>query len=428
MNNKTIAKNFLLYATTALFYRGINLFLMPLYMRFLTPAQYGALALIEGFVYIITTIIGVGLRKLLAIEYVHHSSGDQKKLTNAIIITHICLAFPTLFFLYFYQSKILTVVFSNTISPQTFNFVLIMIFCSFFCELLYQIMRFEHKATMLSLIHIVHAFSIAVITLSGFFFFNTHFITIPAAQSITMVLVFLIGIHVWIKAQYRDSLYIKESLQQSTGYIIQSMPLMVGTLLQWVLESSDRWMLARLGSMHDVGIYSTAYLFNGLFYSLVVLPWTGAYVPYILQKYAHNKDAIISIEYKNRRFMWIAMAALTVVVLAIVFIAKPLIFMILPIAYHSAFDLIAPMVLGRIVYFGAQFNLCLLQFYKKTGFIFFSMLIPACMNVLLNYIFIPWYGLRATVTISIVSFAFYFIITWYYNKKVFERAFNVSNH
>lgn len=421
MNRKTIVQNFLLYAMTALLYRGINLLLMPLYMRFLSPAQYGVLSLIEGFVYIITTIIGVGLRKLLAIEYVHYAHEDQKKLTNTIIITHLSMAIPILFILYMYRATLLSFVFSNTITPQTFNFVLLMTFCSFFCELLYQIMRFEHKAKILSLIHIFHAVSIASITLCCFFFFNIQFIAIPAAQSVTMALVVLIGTHIWFKSQYAQHLEIKNALRKSGGYIIQSMPLMVGTLLQWVLESSDRWMLARLGCMHDVGIYSTAYLFNGLFYSLIVLPWTGAYVPYILQKYAQNKDNIAAIEYSNRRFMWIAITSLTIIVLCIVFLAKPVIFMILPSSYHSAFTLIAPMVLGRIIYFGAQFNLCLLQFYKKTGIIFFSLLVPAGVNVLLNYLLIPLFGITATVVTSIISFSFYFVVTWYYNQKVFKE-------
>jgi len=421
MNRITIIKNFLLYSVTALLYRGINLFLMPLYMRFLSPSEYGVLSLIEGFVYIVTTFIGVGLRKLLALEYVHYNDVDQKKLTNTIIITHLCMALPVLFLVYYYQTAIITSVFNNTISSTTFKFVLLMTFCSFFCELLYQIMRFGHQAKALSLIHIFHALSIASITLCCFFFFNIRFVAIPAAQSITMVFVMLIGIHIWFKSRYQEHLHFKTAFKKSRWYIYQSTPLMVGTLLQWVLESSDRWMLARLGSMHDVGIYSTAYLFNGLFYSLIVLPWTGAYIPYILQKYALNRDAIASVEHKNRRLMWISMAGLIIILFLIIAPAKPLILMILPPSYHNALYLIAPMVFGRIIYFGAQFNLCLLQFYKKTGIIFFSLLVPAITNVFLNYLFIPRYGITATVIVSIVSFSFYFMITWYYNRKMFNQ-------
>ena len=283
-------------------------------------------------------------------------------------------------------------------------------------------MRFGHQAKALSLIHIFHALSIASITLCCFFFFNIRFAAIPAAQSITMVFVMLIGIHIWFKSRYQEHLHFKTAFKKSRWYIYQSTPLMVGTLLQWVLESSDRWMLARLGSVgHDVGIYSTAYLFNGLFYSLVVLPWTGAYIPYILQKYALNRDVIASVEYKNRRLMWISMAALIIVLFLIIAPAKPLILMILPPSYHNALYLIAPMVFGRIIYFGAQFNLCLLQFYKKTGIIFFSLLVPAITNVFLNYLFIPLFGITATVVVSIVSFSFYFMITWYYNRKMFNQ-------
>ena len=133
MKRITIIKNFLLYSVTALLYRGINLFLMPLYMRFLSPSEYGVLSLIEGFdIYIITTFIGVGLRKLLALEYVHYNDIDQKKLTNTIIVTHLCMALPVLFLVYYYQTAIITSIFNNTISSTTFKFVLLMIFCLLF--------------------------------------------------------------------------------------------------------------------------------------------------------------------------------------------------------------------------------------------------------------------------------------------------------
>lgn len=389
-------------------------------MRFLSPAEYGIFSLIEGFVYIATTITGVGLRKLLALEYVHHSQNDQKKITNAIIITHLCLALPVLGFLLIYRATILRVVFNDAITVNTFMFVLVMIFCSFFCELLYQILRFTHQAKTLSLIHIFHACSIAVITVSCFLFFKVTFIAIPASQGITMIFVMLIAIRIWLKSEYAEHVHIKNALQKSRWYMYASMPLMVGTLLQWVLESSDRWMIARLGSMHDVGIYSAAYLFNGFFYSLVVLPWTGAYVPYILQKYAQNRDNVASVEYSNRRFMWITMLVLVIVLVVSITVAKPFILMLLPTAYHNAFSLIAPMVLGRIIYFGAQFNLCLLQFYKKAWVIFLILFISALVNVICNYLLIPYYGLYASVVVSIVSFTLYFIITWYCNKKIMD--------
>ncbi len=393
-------------------------------MRFLSPAEYGMFSLIEGFVYIATTITGVGLRKLLALEYVHHEQDDQKKITNAIIVAHLCLALPVITLLYLYRTAILRVVFDNAITVQTFMFVLVMTFCSFFCELLYQILRFTHRAKTLSLIHIFHALSIAAITLCCFLIFNVTFIAIPAAQSITMVFVTLIGIHIWFKSEYAEHVHIKNALQRSRWYIYKSMPLMVATLLQWVLESSDRWMIARLGTMHDVGIYSAAYLFNGFFYSLVVLPWTGAYVPYILQKYAQNRENIGLVEYSNRRFMWITMFVLIVVLVASITVAKPFVLMLLPTTYHNAFSLIAPMILGRIIYFGAQFNLCLLQFYKKAWVIFFILMNSALCNVLGNYLLIPYYGLYASVVVSIASFTFYFIITWYCNKKLMDGVLN----
>jgi O-antigen/teichoic acid export membrane protein len=414
----SIMQSFMLYAGTALVFRGIGIILTPLYMRLFSPSAYGALSLIESFVYICTTLMGVGLRKLLALEYVHHDARKQKELTNAIIVTHLFLAIPILALMVLLRKTILSVVFNNSITTPIFIFVVLITLCSFFCELLYQLMRFNHQARALSLIHLFHALSISTLTLAALYIFDLGLLSIPAAQGITMLIIALLGGMIWYKNQYAQSLDIKNTVHKMHHYLGRSVPLTVGVLLQWVLESGDRWMLARYSSMHEVGIYSAAYLFNGIVYALVVLPWVGAYVPAILQHYARNKTSIPQIEQKNQRYMWYSMLGLiTLIIIGALVLKGPLLWL-LPTSYHHALPLMIPMMIGRSIYFGAQWNLCLLQFSKKVTLLNWVFIPPILISLGCNYVFIPLYGAYASSIISCASFSVYFCMTWYYNRVV----------
>jgi O-antigen/teichoic acid export membrane protein len=387
-------------------------------MRLFSPTQYGALSLIESFVYICTTLMGVGLRKLLALEYVHHDEHKQKELTNAIIITHLFLAIPILVLMILLRKTILSIVFNNSITTPIFIWVVLITLCSFFCELLYQLMRFHHQARALSLIHIFHALSISGLTLAGLYLLDLGLLSIPAAQGITMIIISILGSIVWYKNQYAPSFDIKGTAHRFHHYLGRSVPLTISVLLQWTLESGDRWMLARWGSMHEVGIYSAAYLFNGILYALVVLPWVGAYIPAIMQKYARNRDKIPPVEAQNQRYMWYSMGALIALILSGALIFKGPLLWLLPSAYHHALPLMIPMMIGRTIYFGAQWNLCLLQFSKKITILNWVFIPPIFISLGCNYFLIPLYGAYASSLISCLSFSVYFGMTCYYNRKV----------
>lgn len=356
---------FVLYSFTAIIFRGVAFILHPFYMRLFAPAQFGALGLIESFVYICTTITGVGLRKLFMIEYAHYDHDQQKKLTNTIIVIYLLLVLPLLLFLIVMRVSCVTFFFKNTITLYTFYCVLIITFCSFFCELLYQIMRFESYAYHLSFIHLLHTFFILCFTLSGLLYLNLGFIALPMAQGLTMIIIVLIGMYVWLRGEYYQFISLYDARKEAISIIKRSTPLTVNVLLLWSLESGDRWFLSLWSTMDQVGLYSAAYIFNGLMYALIVMPWSGAYLPFILKQYATQRTNIKSVEVIHQRVMWCSMMVLFVLLIIGIYISTYFLNIFFPPSYHCCLPLIFPLMLARIIYFGVQWQLCLPFFVKK---------------------------------------------------------------
>ncbi len=116
-------------------------------------------------------------------------------------------------------------------------------------------------------------------------------------------------------------------------------------------------------------------------------------------------------------------------------LCKPLLLFIIPSKYHEAFNYVLYILMGYIFWTGTYFNLGLIIFLKKVYFHAFSLLIPSCLNALLNILLIPSFKIYGCVTGSLLSYFFYFIITALYNHYLIttylmqrDRKNNLSKH
>jgi hypothetical protein len=70
-------------------------------------------------------------------------------------------------------------------------------------------------------------------------------------------------------------------------------------------------LLKKLAAFKNKGDYTAAAdLFTQLFASLILLPWSSAYLPYIMNRYKDNQSTITTIEQKNKKVMVISMLSL----------------------------------------------------------------------------------------------------------------------
>ena len=179
----------------------------------------------------------------------------------------------------------------------------------------------------------------------------------------------------------------------SSDLIMYGLPFIPGIMFSWVLASSDRWVLAYYTSMHDVGIYAIADLFAQLFYTLILIPWSGSYLPYIMQRYAQHKTNLSSIEKENRTIMILSMICATIGVIFGYICLQPFLYWIIPPAYQAAIVYILLLLIGQVFLLGSYFAATIIQFHKKRYFLAFALAIPACCNLLLNLLLTPRFGI-----------------------------------
>lgn len=419
--NRALIKQFLTYFFGAIALRGISLAMTPIMLRALDPAQYGILSLITNFINVGAAVSGLGLRQYLSLSYFHGDSDARKGLVNTVLSVYTVVAVPAIALLLFFHATINQLFFANSLSFFLIFSLCVLILLSFFNELFYQLMQYEQEAARVTILQCFNGMSVALIMGATIFFRVFSFALVIYAQLCSALITFVIAVSWYYHHAYFPShTLINASIV--SGVLKKSLPFVPSVLLGWLLASGDRFMLARYTNLFTVGIYATADLSSQFFYALILQPWAGAYLPFVMHKFNENRHDIWGVEKMNRMIMVGSLMALTVALA----ISYPIICyfspLFLPSSYQEALRYVPILVMGQIFLLGSYFASCAIQFLQCTTFLAGALAIPAIANIIFNALLIPHFGIMGCAMATLISYAIYGSITILYNRYLQKRS------
>lgn len=411
-----VIKNFILYSASALALRSTSIILVPFILRELEPHDYGTLSLVSTFTIIATACVGLGLRQVISIEFFHHDREGRNQLITDIILIYSLAAIPFFLVVWTMRTYIIQYVFFNTIGSAQLAPILITIFLFFYAELYYQLLQYEQKTGSFIVAQGITTSTSTAITLISLWFYQAGIEGIIWAQACGTI----VGTFLFLPTikHYVSPKKIRESLAKVGYYLLYGLPFIPGIICSWILSSSNRWILAHYHSIHEVGIYATADLFTQLFAALILIPWSSAYLPYIMNRYAQHRDNIADIERENKKAMLLSMIGILLVIVASSLCIKSLLYHVIPSAYHRALPYATILLFGQLFLLGSYFASSLIQFYKKTYFLVLALALTALCNLALNSVLTPYAGIAGCATATLISYIIYFIISYFYSKHL----------
>ncbi len=410
-------RHFATYAIGAVFIRGISFLIVPIIMRVISPQEYGILALLTTFTAIVTTLIGLGLRQVVSIEYFHLHAQDRGWLIQDIVVIYTIIAIPITFLFWYLRSFLIHSLFFDTVTSTQLMAILLPTFFYFYSELLYQLLQYQQKAKYLTLLQCSIAITVGIMSLIAVFYMGAGINGILWSQAIgtilaaTISLTYLLGYQLPLEAVHRR-------LAHAPYYLRYGFPFIPGLLASWIMASVDRWILGYYGTMRDVGIYAVADLASQLFYFIILQPWAGSYLPYIMHRYQQNPSQLATIERENHRTMWLTMGGIAVAIAVGYPIGSLIAAHLLPSNYRESLHYAWILLMGQLFLLGSYFVAALIQYKKRTYFLTGALCSAAGVNIFLNFIFIPQWGIMGCSIATWISYAFYFIIIYHYNKKL----------
>lgn len=364
---------------------------------------------------------GLGLRQALSLEF-FHCSGEQRRIMLADIMTiYLICVIPILSLLLVGHTWINYYFFANDATVKLIAVSLIIIFIYFFVELLYQVLQYQGKAQELTILQSSSALLTIGINLFLLYFVRLGVYSIIIGQLVGMSLVCLWALMSYHRAIPWSTINMRRSLSLMSAYLAQGLPFVPTVLFGWLLASGDRWALAQLTTLHHVGIYSVADTFGQLFQFVILIPFSNAYLPMLMTKFAQNPDKLLSIEQENKKVMWTCMAAITMLITLGYLCARPILYFLLPATYHEAITYIWLLLIGYIFLMGSYFAAGFIQFHKKRYFLAFALCIPALINIVLNFALIPYLQIYGCVLATVIAYAIYFFMMLWYNNRLGKR-------
>ncbi|MCA9770449.1 oligosaccharide flippase family protein [Candidatus Dependentiae bacterium] len=390
----------------------------PITLSILTPSDYGLLALANSFISVITVFVGMGLRQSFQLDYFHCTPQERKKLINDNIIIYLLVSTPLFVLLSCFYRKINTVIFIDSASYKLIFMSLLVSFIYFFVEFFYQVLKYQCNAKKIALLQV----SIALLTVGLNVFFLLYLqcgvASILCAQAVGMLVVTFIALKTYIKKNCFAFFDMQRSTQNITNYIARGLPFIPSVLFAWILSCGDRWILAHYSNLHNVGIYSLANSFSQLFQLLILYPMTASYIPHVLNTFAQKKDQIHTLEQINKKTMIVCMTLVTITITVGFICTKSFLYTLLPTRYHEAINYIWLLLMGYVFLLGTYFSTILIQFKQKRLFTAFAFITPAILNILLNILLIPHFAIYGCVIATFSSYAAYFALTLWYNKRL----------
>lgn len=420
--NMPVFKNFLTYAFGAIFLRAITASIAFISILFLNPEEYGLLSLINTFIGVLPIFLNLGLRQAFGLDFFHVDNQERKKILNDIIALYLLLAVPISFLLILKTGLINKYIFLNKANPSTLLIMIGVCFFHFFTELFFQTLRYQSKAIQLTTVQIIMGIINAGFAIVFIYFLKLQITGVVLANLLAMITILFYGLYLYIKKVNFLNFNLIKNKAKAKYYLKLGIPFIPSMLFTWIISFGDRWVLAKYNSLHDVGIYSLADSFGQLYQMLILYPLSGSYLPYIFTKFSTNKINIIEMDKQNRKNMYVSMIFMFVSITILFLITKNIFFWAIPPKFHESINYIWFLLMGQVIFMGSYFATCYLVFLKRTYLLVSFTIIAAILNVILNFILIPYFKIYGCVIATLVSYIIYLVLILLATNQVQKSA------
>ena len=407
---KTIFKQTSIYGLFNILGKSVGFLMLPLYTRYLSPAHYGTLELVEMTAVIFEVFANAGIGFAVFKFYHQHVDKAQQNRVVASAIT-ASLILHALFALGgILCSKSLSMLMFKDPGYQGYlMLILFRIIVSGPISIGIDYLRILNRAQLygwLSLLRLVSALSMNV------------FFLVVMEMGVQGVLLSGIISHLLIGIPITIYLYLHLGFHFDTAKLAPmfkyGMPFIAVLLGQLVLGFADRFFLQRYATLTEVGIYSLGYKFGFMVNFLVVSPfllmWEG-------KMFEIEKQANAPIMYS--RILTYYIFALAWVALAITVLIEEITTLMTAPAYFAAAGVV-PLIALAYVFNGLQVFFRLGMLVKnRTGIIGNVTLLQSVVTLGLFWLFIRLWGAWGAALATVCSFAGIFVANYFFSQRLY---------
>lgn len=415
------------YASGSFLNKLVLFLLLPIFTKFLLPEEYAVYSNVTIFVSFASLVYTLGFQQsLFSYFYEKKSKEYQYTLISTIFITLFIVDFILSLLLILFNNQFSLLLLRTERYAKLFYYVSIIIFFDVQYSMTLSIFNIMEKSRHFIIFASIKTVILAILILYGWIQRNLNielvftYIAVASTISALISLIYLRNFH-------------KKMIKRADKKPLLSFPLQIrllkfglvmipGTIAMMSMKMLDRYMITYLSAksvetaLHNAGIYALGYKIGMLMNFLVSLI-SLVYFPYAMR----ISDRLEAKKIYKKMFTYYSIFGGLLGGL-IIFFSSDIFLLFLNQNYYDSIKIVQFGVIS--VYLVGIFNLLNIGFYikKKAKNIALAFMIGAFVNIILNFLLIPHYGIYGAGLASILA---YFIIV-IYEYWIVEKFYKVG--
>ena len=414
LKHKSIT-NFSWYFATSLINKALPFFLLPILTRYLSPEEYGVLAIYQILITFATPFVGMNMPANITRNFFRQSRDELAKLTSNLLFVlsgSFTLVILVLMIIVLSGNNFWDI-------PSSWLFSIpVVAGMNVINQMNLTILRNSKQALKYGLFEISQTSLNLVITLLLVVVYHFGWqgrTTGIAVASITFGIISLIHVYKTGFLQFDISkLKIREIL-----YI--SLPLIPHMLSTGIIDMSDRFFIDHMFGKEAVGIYNVGYQF-GLGMILFTDAFSQVWSPWMYEQLAHmtavKKLKIVQLTY-------IFDVGVIILALLITMLSGFLIKIMTPVAYHGATKFVLWVALGYALRGMYTMVFHYLVHEGKTKFLGIITLVSAIVNLVANFILLRLNGVVGAAQATLLAYTIQFLLVWWYANRIHPMPWGI---
>jgi len=397
---KRFASNSLFYLLAMVLNRGISFVLLPIYTRHLTPADYGILAICTTIITLLGSVLSLSLEGSAIVYYFKLDRPEFRKLLRTVWLWMLFAPLPVIGALQFLGPRVLTALLPQVPWQPYLSLTVWIAYLSIAPLLPLAMLRSQQKAFAYGVLSVASFLVTALLLLYFVAVREEGVLGSLRAQIISGALVAVVS-HSIIFQRYQllpwrwwelSWKYLRAALRLCVPYLPH-------VFFMWALNLSDRWILVRFVPLSELGIYNLAYTL-GMLVLVVGMALLTAYDPFYYQGAAEE-----GFRAQLPRLLGGYFLISTLIMLSASLLAPEVLRLMTRPAYYAAARLVPWIAMGYWFYVGIYgLSMTVLTYHKRTEWTLLLTGPPALLNIALNWILIPRYGILAAAVNTLVAF------------------------
>ncbi|RKY11889.1 MAG: hypothetical protein DRP65_02855 [Planctomycetota bacterium] len=408
---KLMAGQGALYGAGSVMGRLAGIILIPLYTRALATSEYGILGLIVITGQIAGVIFSLGLRQGLVRSFFDYDRNEPRKIVISTVIFLTAVNSIVLLLCGLFLAGLLS---NSLFGTREYGFYFILIIagtiCDMFNQIAFAVFRVRQEAKKF-----VFCQTLSLLVRAGIIIYlvaeaGWGIKGVIVGQLITnsIFMVFLL----WM---IRNHIVAKFSMPEAHKLIRYGTPLAFVGIFAFVLNYLDRIILNHYVTLDEVGLYTLAYQLGMLVNIVLIAPLKRLWGPVFLSvKEDENFNRFCA---KSLTYV-IVIAGLVFLLIAL--LSREALVVMSARQYWDSYSVIPIIALTYSLWSARSMIDVGVVLKRKTGAIALCTSIGAVLNIDLNLILIPRYGMVGAAWATLISFVITLGLDYAYNRSLFR--------